>query len=155
MKKLMIVGAAALCATVGFGAVESSNTVGFHDKDIENYEFIGPSFTKTGGSEAFTYGEIAVNCDETGEAADTGWQAMTDYIVMLNQNGTYVRKLIYAPQYVAADIGITKGWYDNDDDQFATCWNNLVTYAPGEGFQMCATAGANATVTIKSALATE
>ena len=155
MKKLMIAAAAAFCGTVCFGELASANVVGYADKATENYTFIGPVFTQVGGSEAFTYGDIKVNCDETGNGDGSGWQPIADYICMLNENGTFVRKLVYLPAYLATELGVEKGWYDDVDvgnENFTTCWNNKVSYAPGEGFQMCATAGAGATVTINSAL---
>ncbi len=128
--------------------MESSNTVGFNDKGINQYEFVGPSFTKTGGSEAFTYADIDVNCDEDGTGDGSGWQPLADYIVMLDENGTYVRKLIYAPQYIATELSITKGWYDNDDENYETCWNSTpLTF--GYGVQVCGTDGAGAKVTFK------
>ena len=131
--------------------MESENIVGYNDKGVENYEFIGPSFTKVGGSEAFTYGEIAVNCDETGEATETGWQALADYIVLLDENGTFVRKLVYAPQYIAAEFSVTNGWYDDADvanDDYTTCWNGTaLTF--GYGVQVCAAPGTGAKATFK------
>ena len=151
MKKLMIVGAAALCATVGFGALESENIVGYNDKDVENFTFIGPSFTKVGGSEAFTFADIVVNCDETGEGDGSGWVPLFDSIVMLDANGTYVRKLVYAPQYIAEAFTCTKGWYDADDaseEIFTTCWNSTsLTF--GYGVQVSASSGVGAKATFK------
>ncbi len=145
-----------VCGTAGAGAkatfkgeVKATPTV----TDVENYMAIANCSPMT-----ITLGDLVVNCDETGEGDGSGWQPLLDYIVMLNTNGTYVRKLVYAPQYIADAYECTKGWYDADDaseEIYTTCWNNLVSYAPGEGFQMCATAGANATVTVKSALAAE
>ena len=89
-----------------------------------------------------------------------GWQPLLDAIVMLNENGTFVRKLVYLPEFLAAqlkDAGIVAqaGWYDEtaaSSYDFSDCWNDKVTYAPGEGFQVAASAGVGATVTIKSAL---
>jgi len=118
--------------------------------DVENYMAIAncsPADIKLG--------EIVVNCDDIGDGDGSGWQPLADYICILNENGTFVRKLVYLPKYLADSIEVSKGWYDADaaeDMDFSDCWNNKVTYAPGEGFQMCATAGAGATVTIKTAL---
>ena len=143
------------CGTVCFGELASANVVGYADKASENYTFIGPVFTQVGGSEAFTYGDIKVNCDETGEGDGSGWQPLADSIVVLDENGTYVRKLVYAPQYIADAYQCTKGWYDADaasEENYTDCWNNKITYAPGEGFQMSAAASMGATVTINSAL---
>ena len=131
------------------GEVKNAPTV----TDVENYMGIANCSPKT-----ISLGDLVVNCDETGEGDGSGWQPLADYIVMLDENGTYVRKLVYAPEYIAEAYECERGWYDDDmasDEDYSECWNNLISYAPGEGFQMCATVGANATVTIKSALATE
>ena len=131
------------------GQVKGAPTV----TDVENYMAIANCSPKS-----ITLGDIVVNCDETGEGDGSGWQPLADYIVMLNENGTYVRKLVYLPQFLATIYEAPKGWYDDDkasDEDYSECWNNEVTYAPGEGFQMSAAAGTGATVTIKSALATE
>ena len=45
----------------------SANTVGYNTGAVENFTFVGPSFTKIGGNTTFTYADIIVNCDETGE----------------------------------------------------------------------------------------
>ena len=100
--------------------------------------------------------DLIVNCDETGEGDGTGWQPLLDGIIMLDENGTFVRRLVYLPQHLASELGVEKGWYDDADaakEVFDTCWNDKVVYAAGEGFQVSATAGAGATVTIRSALA--
>ena len=150
MKKLMI-ATAILCAAVGANALESANVVGYADKPVENFTFVGPSFTQVGGGEAFTYADIVVNCDETGEGDGSGWQPLADAIVMLNQNGSFVRKLVYAPQYIAEAMSCTKGWYDELDvanDDYTTCWNSA-SLDFGYGVQVSATAGANAKATFK------
>ena len=75
---------------------------------------------------------------------------------MLNENGSFVRKLVYLPQYLATEVSAQKGWYDDNDvgnEDFSKCWNDILEWAIGEGFQVSATAGAGATVTVKSALA--
>ena len=155
MKKLMLglVCAAALVATAD---VESGNIVGYNAGAVEGFTFVGPSFTKVGGVTTFKYSDIIVNCDETGEGDGSGWQPLLDSIVILDENGSYVQKLVYLPNYLASELGVTKGWYDSDavnEEDFSDCWNNKLEWAVGEGFQVSATAGAGATVTIKSALA--
>ena len=57
---------------------------------------------------------------------------------------------------MATEANAQKGWYDNKDvgnEDFSDCWNDRVEWGIGEGFQVSATAGAGATITIKSALA--
>ena len=141
-------------ATVGAGA-----TVQFAGEvkgtptaiDVENFVAVANCAPKT-----LKLADIVVNCDETGEGDGMGWQPLADSIVILNENGSYVRKLVYLPNYLASELGVTKGWYDSDavnEENFSDCWNNKLEWAVGEGFQVSATAGAGATVTIKSALA--
>ena len=133
-------------ATVQFaGEVKGSPTV----IDVENFVAVGNCAPK-----ALKLSDIVVNCDETG--GGSGWQPLADSIVMLNENGSFVRKLVYLPQSLADEFEATKGWYDNNDanvDDFTNCWNDRIEWAIGEGFQVNATAGAGATITIKSALA--
>lgn len=54
MKKLMIAASAALCAAVGFGEIQSDNTVGYTSKAVEAGKFylIGTQFDKTGTTSA-------------------------------------------------------------------------------------------------------
>lgn len=54
MKKLMIAASAALCAAVGFGEIQSDNTVGYTSKAVEAGRFylIGTQFDKTGTTSA-------------------------------------------------------------------------------------------------------
>ena len=126
----------------------SNNTVGYNTGAVENFTFVGPSFTKVGGGTTFTYADIKVNCDETGEGDGSGWQPLLDSIVILNENGSYVKKLVYVPQFIATELGVQKGWYDNDavnDDDYSECLNSE-TLEFGYGLQVSATAGAGATV---------
>ena len=135
-------------ATVQFaGEVKGTPTA----IDVENYVAVGNCAPKT-----LKLADIVVNCDETGEGDGSGWQPLADSIVMLNENGSYVRKLIYLPEFLADAFEVTKGWYDNDaanEEDFSDCWNDKLEWAVGEGFQVSASAGVGATVTIKSALA--
>ena len=146
MKKLMFV--AALAAALAVPAIESANTVGYNTGAVENFTFVGPSFTKIGGNTTFTYADIIVNCDETGEGDGSGWQPLLDSIVILDENGSFVRKIVYLPQFLATEFGVQKGWYDNDaanEENFSQCLNSE-TLEFGYAVQVSATAGANATV---------
>ncbi len=135
-------------ATVQFaGEVKGSPTV----IDVENFVAVGNCAPK-----ALKLADIVVNCDETGAGDGSGWLPLADSIVMLNENGSFVRKLVYLPQFMATEANAQKGWYDNKDvgnEDFSDCWNDRVEWGIGEGFQVSATAGAGATITIKSALA--
>ena len=144
MKKLMIAAAAALWATVGFGDVESANVVGYDTKPVSGYKFVGADFTNVGGAEDMKIGDLKTNCDLTGELG-TGWQALADSIVQLDEGGNFVRKLVFLPGYIAAEIdGAVEGWYDNDAvavDDYSTCLNNeSMTF--GLGLQVSADEGA-------------
>ena len=137
------------CATVSLAELASANVVGFADKATENFTFIGPAFTQIGGGENFTYGDIKVNCDETGEGDGSGWQPLGDFICVLDENGSFVRKLVYAPQYIADAYECSTGWYDDADvanEDYSTCWNSE-PLAFGYGVQVSAAAGMNSKAT--------
>ena len=102
---------------------------------------------------AMTLGDLKVNCSED-EDSPTGWQPNADAVVQLDASGSFVRKLVYIPTWLAEAVGCTKGWYDEDDvsdEDFSTRYDNLVSWAAGEGFQVCVS-GVDATVQIDSAL---
>ena len=147
MKKLMF-GLACAAGLMAVGDVSSANIVGYNAGAVEGFAFVGPSFTKVGGATAFKYSDIVVNCDETGEGGGSGWLPLADSIVILNENGSFVRKLVYLPQFMATEVNAQKGWYDNNDvgnEDFSKCWNDEELEF-GYGVQVSATAGANATV---------
>ena len=153
MKKLMF-GLACAAGLMAVGDVSSANIVGYNAGAVEGFAFVGPSFTKVGGATTFKYSDIVVNCDETGSGS--GWQPLLDSIVILDENGSFVRKLVYLPQSLADEFEATKGWYDNNDanvDDFTNCWNDRIEWSIGEGFQVSASVGVHATITVKSALA--
>ena len=61
MKKLMIVAAAALCATVSSKAVESANVVGYLDYNLSyGYNFFSPVFEKVDSSEDLMLSDITL-----------------------------------------------------------------------------------------------
>ena len=128
------------------GEVKNAPTV----TDVEGYMVIANCSTK-----ALKIGDLLTNCDMTGELG-TGWQALADSVVLLNENGTFVRRLVFLPGYIAEEIEgkPAEGWYDNEDvalDDYTDCWNDKVEWKPGEGFQVSTDAGA--TITIKSSFA--
>ena len=147
MKKLMF-GLACAAGLMAVGDVSSANIVGYNAGAVEGFAFVGPSFTKVGGATAFKYSDIVVNCDETGEGGGSGWQPLGDSIVILNENGSFVRKLVYLPQFLADGFKVPKGWYEENaasDEDFSNCLNDEELEF-GYGVQVSATAGANATV---------
>ena len=141
-------------ASVGAGAsVEFSGEVKTTPTiiDVENFVAVGNCAPK-----ALKLSEIVVNCDETGDGDGAGWQPLADSVVMLDENSSFVRKLVYLPQYLADELAVSKGWYEENAtsaDDFSDCWNDKVEWTVNEGFQVSASAGAGATITIKSALA--
>ena len=123
--------------------ISSANTVGYRQKALNNFQFVGSTFTGVGGSETMTYGDLKTNCDLTGELG-TGWLAMSDAVVELNENGSFVRYVVYVPAYIAGEYGAEAGWYEMDavtiDEDYSTPLNNTpITF--GLGLQT-ATAGA-------------
>ena len=103
---------------------------------------------------AMTLGELKVNCPED-EDTGLGWLPNADAVVQLDANGSFVRKLVYIPTWLAEAVGCTKGWYDEvafGNEDYSTRYDDLVSWAAGEGFQVCVS-GEGATVQIDSALA--
>ena len=102
---------------------------------------------------SLTLGNLKVNCSEN-EESGTGWQPNGDAVVMLDENGSFVRKLVYIPTWLAEAVECTKGWYDEEDfanEIYTTRYDNLVSWDAGEGFQVCVS-GENATVQIDPAI---
>jgi hypothetical protein len=88
------------CATVSLAELASANIVGYREKPLNNFQFSGSTFVNVDESETLTYGDLKTNCDLTGELG-TGWQAMADAIVELNANGSFVRKVVFIPAFLA------------------------------------------------------
>ena len=137
-------------ATVTFaGEVKPKATV----TDVEGFMIVANCAEK-----AIKLDDLITNCDLTGELG-TGWQAMGDAVVELDNGGSYVRKIVYVPAYIANEYSAEAGWYDMDavaiDEDYSTPLGQSITFQPGEAFQVSAMVGGDATVSIKSALATE
>ena len=122
------------------------NAVGYTQRPTANYMYVGTPLTAVGGGEAFTWKDVKVNCDETGDGDGSGWAALADSIVMLNQNGSFVRHVIYLPQFLAEAYEVQKGWWDMDctlDEDYTNpedCYNDEVINF-GEAFQVHADPG--------------
>ena len=149
MKKLMIAASAALCATVSFAELASENIVGYREKPLNNFQFIGSTFVGVGGNETMTYGDLKSNCDLTGELG-TGWQAMLDAVVELDANGSFVKKVVYVPGYIAGEYNAEAGWYEEDavaiyEDYSTPLDDTPVTF--GLGIQTATVDGGDATIT--------
>ena len=116
--------------------------MGYRSKALNNFQFVGSTFTGVGGSESMTYGDLKTNCDLTGEVGD-GWQPMADAVVELDEDGSFVRKVVFVPAYVASEFGAEQGWYDEDatvEEDYSTPLD-ATTITFGLGIQT-ATAGA-------------
>lgn len=153
MKKLIALAAVATCGAAL--AVESANIVGYRNKDLNNFQFVGSTFIGVDGSETMTYGDLKTNCDLTGELG-TGWQAMSDAVVELNANGSFVRKAVYVPEYIAGEYGAEAGWYDEmaaiDEDYSTPLDATAVTF--GLGVQTATAGAGDAAVTFAGAVKT-
>ena len=129
--------------------ITSANTVGYRAKSLENFQFIGSTFTGVGGSETMTYGDLKTNCDLTGELG-TGWQAMLDAIVELDATGSFVRYVVYVPAYIAGEYSAEAGWYEMDavqiDEDYSDPLNDTQIVF-GHGIQTATVDGGDAQVT--------
>ena len=123
--------------------ISSANTVGYRSKPLNNFQFVGSTFTGVGGSETMTYGDLKTNCDLTGEVGN-GWQAMSDAVVELDAFGSFIRKVVFVPAYIAGEYNAEAGWYEEgavtiDEDYSTPLDSTTITF--GLGIQT-ATAGA-------------
>ena len=129
--------------------ITSANTVGYRAKPLENFQFVGSTFTGVGGTETSTLADLKTNCDLTGELG-TGWQPLADAVVELDANGTFVRNIVYVPAYIAGEYGAEAGWYEMDavaiDEDYSTPLNDtIITF--GLGIQTATVGGGDAAVT--------
>ena len=129
--------------------ISSANTVGYRSKPLNNFQFVGSTFTGVGGSETMTYGDLKTNCDLTGELG-TGWQALSDAVVELNANGSFVRNIVFVPAYIAGEYNAEAGWYEMDavaiDEDYSTPLD-ATTITFGLGIQTATAGAGDASVT--------
>ena len=128
--------------------------MGYNQNAVSQFMFIGTPFQQVGGADNATLIDLKVNCPED-EDTGLGWLPNADAVVQLDANGSFVRKLVYIPTWLAEAVGCTKGWYDEvafGNEDYSTRYDDLVSWAAGEGFQVCVS-GEGATVQIDSALA--
>ena len=122
--------------------------MGYRSKPLNNFQFVGSTFTGVGGTETMTYGDLKTNCDLTGEVGD-GWQPMADAVVELNANGSFIRKVVFVPGYVASEFEGDQGWYEenaaNDGDLSTPLDGTTITF--GLGIQAATAAAGDAEVT--------
>ena len=125
------------------GQIPLPSVVGYRNKELNNFQFVGSTFTAVGGGESMTYGDLKTNCDLTGELG-TGWQPMSDAVVELDAGGSFIRRVVFVPAYIAGEYGAEAGWYEEDavaiDEDYSTPLDATpITF--GLGIQ-AATAGA-------------
>ena len=142
MKKLMIVGAAALCAAVGFADVESANVVGYESRDLTaGAKVISGANFVTVGNDEMPLQSIKMNedCDDSG--AEIWWWNGSTY----GAHAYWVTEL-YGDEDGEIELGYA-GWGDFD------YWMPInKTFAPGESFWIKAN-GLDATVTFAGEVA--
>ena len=130
------------------GSVKSTATI----TDVNGFMIIANCAPKT-----IKLDDLITNCDLTGELG-TGWQALSDAVVELDENGSFVRKIVFAPAYVAAEYNANEGWYDQDaviEEDYKNPLGQDITFEPGEAFQVATAATGDATISFKSAMANE
>lgn len=125
MKKLMVAAAAALTATIGF-SVESSNIVGYMDKDMASsgYYNYTPMFVGVGGADPAVKDIVPSTSDTTVE--DLGGSMILLYV--LDTNRKFAKTFAYMTE---DDFMDEDGWYYGDEE---TPTNYEL--APGEVLQL-------------------
>ena len=96
MKKLMIIAAAALCATA-FADIESANTVGYVETPVQGFKMITPSF-KNISSETYPIDNFIVKGATDGKAT----------IQILDDKGQVVGSYYWYNEFE----GLPAGWFD-------------------------------------------
>ncbi len=138
MKKLMF-SAVALCAAVGFSAVESDNVVGYQTKaSASGFNFVAPTFDAVDGTGAIALQDIAISGDNVTDSSDN--------IQILDEGGATVSQYIYmtaATSALSAD-----GWVDGD------LWALTDATVPYGAGILLDTANAGVTVTFAGQVAT-
>lgn len=114
MKKLMTVAAAALCATA-FGAIESTNIVGYQTKGLKTstgtegvFTFVAPTFLSVAGSDQLTLGDFKLTVGD-----------LTPRVGLLTEGGAIDGWYYYVdsnPANLAAAGKEDPGWYVREDN---------------------------------------
>ena len=128
MKKLMIVGAFALCAAVSCNALESANVVGYQNTEMVNaygYNFIAPTF-KDVASNTATYD--LQNIKRVGSAVGDG---ISDFIEIWDDAGAMTdTQYFYVTEAMGADHD---GWVT---EMMGDTYVTDVTLTLGQGFYL-------------------
>lgn len=133
MKKLMTVAAAALCATA-FGAIESTNIVGYQTKALNVsgtstsvFTFVAPTFLTVGGETSLKLGDFKLNY--------AGDDFSTQSVGLLDRGGAVEAEYYYVNSAIAAGIdGIDAGWYVATSTGGLGASADTVSVPYGQGF---------------------
>ncbi len=115
MNKMMIAGAAALCATVGFADIQSANTVGYNSINLTTgagkYSMIGGSFCAANGDGFQMNGNMTISGIKGGSGSgDSDTLLMWDP-TQAGGAGGYITFYYY-------DDGTEAGWCDPGTDDY-------------------------------------
>ena len=143
MKKLMIAGAAALCATVGFSDVEGANIVGYASNELDGWWgniLLTPQFTSVGEDNTIRLGDLVPT------AAGGYVLAATDNIdaQLLDDEGCTQDDFWYQWNGTKWVYFKTAGGHQKGDDA-----SEEIVYA-GQGFSFGNGVGQKAVVTLRS-----
>ena len=125
MKKIDVIGAAALCATVAMGDVESSEIVGYSVKELsEGNQAVATQF--------YTIGKDGVSLlDLTFDTSAQEKIAGTLRIQLLDAHGYTTQEYCYF-KGMTRGIYTTDGWYNMKDDKLITADNDPL-FKNGQG----------------------
>lgn len=146
MKKLMVVGAAALCAAVGFSDVTSANIVGYQNTTHTEggFKYVTPTFLHVDGSAVNDFQDIQLDASVGAGAAN---------IQLLDRNGIKTALYMWCNKKTAAQqdpvIVIPEGktglwtiqesYFDEEEEVDVITYKKIdpaVTLAPGMGVQL-------------------
>jgi hypothetical protein len=160
MKSLLfaVATASAVCAF----ALESSNVVGYQNKDVGAFSLSTATFTQVDGGENFTFADYKVNCDEEDPDATTGWIANADSFNTFTASGSFDKSYVYCPAWLAEalteefEYTVTPGWYSTADEEFKNNCNTesipfgkgTLAKSSGVGSQITFSGAVKATATV-------
>jgi hypothetical protein len=79
---------------------------------------------------------------------------MADAVVKLNSNGSFVRKIVFIPAFLATEFGGEQGWYEENaanEGDLSDALGQKISFEPGEAFQVATAAAGDATISFASA----
>ena len=138
MKKIVVIGAAALCATVAMGDVESSEIVGYSVKELsEGNQAVATQF--------YTIGKDGVSLlDLTFDTSAQEKILGTLRIQILDANGITTKTYAYFKNAGSRSSYGVDGWYDMHGDTLITAENDPL-FKNGQGLWLGSPAGVKLT----------